>query len=69
MLPIRVPNIGLAGPVGVFEHDVGDECEAGGPPAIDGLILEWDEGPRLSTEMVNIDPADLSRTRRHHAPL
>ena len=22
-------------------------------------IVEWDEGPRFSTEMVNVDPADL----------
>jgi uncharacterized OB-fold protein len=22
-------------------------------------VVEWDEGPRLSTEMVNVDPADL----------
>jgi uncharacterized protein len=23
-------------------------------------IVEWDEGPRFSTELVNVDPADLS---------
>ena len=23
-------------------------------------IVEWDEGPRFSTEMVNVDPADLT---------
>src|ERR1700709_234558 len=22
-------------------------------------VVEWDEGPRFSTEMVNVDPADL----------
>jgi uncharacterized OB-fold protein len=22
-------------------------------------VVEWDEGPRLSTEMVNVDPGDL----------
>jgi uncharacterized protein len=34
------------------------------PPWADSLpqllaVVEWDEGPRLSTEMVNVDPADL----------
>lgn len=35
------------------------------PPWADSLpqilaVVEWDEGPRLSTEMVDVDPADLS---------
>jgi uncharacterized protein len=34
------------------------------PPWADSLpqllaVVEWDEGPRLSTEMVNVDPGDL----------
>lgn len=34
------------------------------PPWADSLpqilaVVEWDEGPRLSTEMVDVDPADL----------
>jgi len=34
------------------------------PPWADSLpqllaVVEWDEGPRLSTEMVNVDPEDL----------
>ena len=45
-------------------------------------IVEWDEGPRFSTEMVNVDPAELCgrdagaagvlrlpRPRRHDAAL
>ncbi|KAA0918351.1 Zn-ribbon domain-containing OB-fold protein [Dietzia sp. ANT_WB102] len=35
------------------------------PPWADSLpqilaVVEWDEGPRLSTEMVDVDPEDLS---------
>jgi len=34
------------------------------PPWVDAqpqllAVVEWDEGPRISTEMVNVDPSDL----------
>jgi uncharacterized OB-fold protein len=46
----------------LYTFTVGDRPTA--PPWADALpqllaVVEWDEGPRISTEMMNVDPADL----------
>jgi hypothetical protein len=42
--------------VGVFEHDVGDQCRTSGPPAIDGLLSHTGpSGDRLDGQ--TIEPA------------
>lgn len=46
----------------LYTYTVADRATA--PPWADAVpqllaVVEWDEGPRLSTEMVNVDPAAL----------
>ena len=52
----------ISGEGTLYTFTVADRPTA--PPWADSLpqllaIVEWDEGPRLSTEMVNVDPSEL----------
>lgn len=52
----------ISGDGTLYTFTVADRPTA--PPWADSLpqllaVVEWDEGPRLSTEMVNVDPSEL----------
>jgi uncharacterized protein len=52
----------ISGEGTLYTFTVADRPTA--PPWADSLpqllaVVEWDEGPRLSTEMVNVDPSEL----------
>jgi uncharacterized OB-fold protein len=52
----------ISGEGTLYTFTVADRPTA--PPWVDSVpqllaIVEWDEGPRLSTEMVNVDPSEL----------
>lgn len=53
----QISGLGTLYTYTIAERPVAPQFAADVPQLL--AIVQWDEGPRISTEMVNVDPADL----------